>query len=413
MLKDRYFFAVLLGAMTAIASPVRADFDSSKVWFLSLDVAVRSNIQRELVLVGDYNALIDGGFGPSTFAALEAFQKSNGDAPTGALDAVELGALGTASTAISDGFGLEKTEDGAAHLEILVPTKLLPARAPSDGGTTYSSPSGDFELKTMRLPAADAGAFGVLFQSKSQSTPARTVSYAHLGPASFTVTGSSNGRFFYDRFYFSGGEATGFTLTWASGAGNRGTVLASYLATYSSPLAKGIVAHDPGIDAAPVTASTSGNAELPPHGNTEVAVQADSGTFVVPVLINNELSLNFTLDSGAADVSVPADVVHTLERTGTLTDSDFTGTQTFTTADGRQMPSQTFRIRSLKVGDKILENVDADVAPAEGDLLLGQSFLSRFSSWSMDNNRGVLVLGQVLPRGAGDETSSGHGVSAQ
>ncbi len=153
--------------------------------------------------------------------------------------------------------------------------------------------------------------------------------------------------------------------------------------------------------------------ELPPHGNTEVAVQADSGTFVVPVLINNELSLNFTLDSGAADVSVPADVVHTLERTGTLTDSDFTGTQTFTTADGRLMPSQTFRIRSLKVGDKILENVDADVAPAEGDLLLGQSFLSRFSSWSMDNNRGVLVLGQVLPRGAGDETSSGHGVSAQ
>jgi Aspartyl protease len=40
------------------------------------------------------------------------------------------------------------------------------------------------------------------------------------------------------------------------------------------------------------------------------------GTFVIPVLINGQITLNFTIDSGAADVSIPADVVSTLIRTG-------------------------------------------------------------------------------------------------
>jgi predicted aspartyl protease len=56
------------------------------------------------------------------------------------------------------------------------------------------------------------------------------------------------------------------------------------------------------------------------------------------------------------------------------------------------MSAQTFRIKSLKIGDRVIENVTASTAPAEGSLLLGQSFLNRFKSWSIDNNRQVLVL---------------------
>ena len=56
------------------------------------------------------------------------------------------------------------------------------------------------------------------------------------------------------------------------------------------------------------------------------------------------------------------------------------------------MPSQLFRIRSLNVGGHTLSNVLGSVAPASASLLLGQSFLSRFKSWSIDNGRHVLVL---------------------
>ena len=119
---------------------------------------------------------------------------------------------------------------------------------------------------------------------------------------------------------------------------------------------------------------------------------AEGGTFVVPVRINDQITLKFVVDSGASDVTVPADVVMTLLRTGTITDSDFLGTQKYRMADGSTVPSQQFVIRSLKVGDRTLENVTGSIAPVEGSLLLGQSFLRRFKSWSIDNQREALIL---------------------
>ncbi len=125
---------------------------------------------------------------------------------------------------------------------------------------------------------------------------------------------------------------------------------------------------------------------------TSVAMQSDGGVYAVPVLINGTITLDFVVDSGAADVSIPADVVSTLIRTKTLKESDFTGRQTYVLADGSKVPSQTFRIKSLKVGDKVIEDVTASVASVNGSLLLGQSFLSRLKSWSIDNTKHALVF---------------------
>jgi clan AA aspartic protease (TIGR02281 family) len=118
----------------------------------------------------------------------------------------------------------------------------------------------------------------------------------------------------------------------------------------------------------------------------------DGGTFKVPVTINGQLTLDFIVDSGAADVSIPMDVFLTLSRTGTIADDDFLSSETYRMADGSIVPSQRFRIRSLKVGDAMLENVTGSIAPAAGSLLLGQSFLTRFKSWSIDNQLQALVL---------------------
>jgi clan AA aspartic protease (TIGR02281 family) len=126
----------------------------------------------------------------------------------------------------------------------------------------------------------------------------------------------------------------------------------------------------------------------------EIPLKSLGGTFVVPVFINGAITLNFVVDSGAADVAVPADVVGTLVRAGTIEKSDITGKQKYMLADGSISPTVTFTIRSLKVGDVLIENVKGSVSPAAGSLLLGQSFLQRFKSWSMDNNKHVLVLEQ-------------------
>ena len=124
----------------------------------------------------------------------------------------------------------------------------------------------------------------------------------------------------------------------------------------------------------------------------EVPLQMQMGTFLVPVQINNALTLDFMIDSGASDVSIPADVVLTLMRTGTLRPTDFIGTQNYRLADGSIVPSATFRIRALKIGSREVPNVTGSVAPVNGALLLGQSFLSRFSSWSISNQQRTLIL---------------------
>jgi clan AA aspartic protease (TIGR02281 family) len=125
---------------------------------------------------------------------------------------------------------------------------------------------------------------------------------------------------------------------------------------------------------------------------TSVSMKRDGGIFVVPVQINGTLTLDFALDSGASDVSVPADVFSTLTRTGTVKPADIVGKQSYTLADGSTSQSLTFIIRTLKVGDHVVENVRASVAPAQGPLLLGQSFLAHFSSWSIDNGTQRLNL---------------------
>jgi predicted aspartyl protease len=100
------------------------------------------------------------------------------------------------------------------------------------------------------------------------------------------------------------------------------------------------------------------------------------------VSINGAITLEFMIDSGAGDVSIPTDVVMVLMRMGTINRSDFLGSRTYVLADGSTTPSPVFRIRSLRVADREIRNVTASVASVKGGLLLGQSFLRRFGSWS-------------------------------
>jgi len=116
------------------------------------------------------------------------------------------------------------------------------------------------------------------------------------------------------------------------------------------------------------------------------------GIFVVPVEINGAITLDFAVDSGASTVTIPANVYNTLVRTGTINGSDIIGQGTILLADGSKSKLPVFRIRSLKVGDKTIKDVIATVLPSGGQLLLGQSFLARFKSWSLDNTKHVLLL---------------------
>jgi invasion protein IalB len=117
------------------------------------------------------------------------------------------------------------------------------------------------------------------------------------------------------------------------------------------------------------------------------------GVYSVPVRFNDTITIDAVVDSGAADVTIPADLVLTLVQTRTVTPEDFLGKQTYILADGSKIPSQQFRLRSLKVGGRTVENVVASIATStDAPILLGQSFLSKFKSWSVDNEQHTLIL---------------------
>jgi len=123
-----------------------------------------------------------------------------------------------------------------------------------------------------------------------------------------------------------------------------------------------------------------------------VALRRVAGVLVVPAMLNEGVVANFVVDSGASDVVIPEAVAQMLRQSGKLSESDFTGSQTARLADGSTVRQRTFVLHSLRVGNKVLENVRASLVPGKGVPLLGQSFLQRFSAWAIDNERQLLVL---------------------
>ena len=129
----------------------------------------------------------------------------------------------------------------------------------------------------------------------------------------------------------------------------------------------------------------------------EISLTKDGGVYTLPVEINDALTLNFIFDSGASDVLIPADVVLTLMRTGTITDADFLPGKTYTLADGSEVKSPRFIISTLRIGNRKIRKIVAGVGPVASSPLLGQSALHQLGTWAIDTHKQVLLIDSVYP----------------
>lgn len=126
--------------------------------------------------------------------------------------------------------------------------------------------------------------------------------------------------------------------------------------------------------------------------NTVPLGSSGGGTYTIPVVINGSVRIPFIVDSGAADVTLPEDVVRVLLRAGTIDKSDLLGRIKYVVADGSAHYGLRLHIRELQVGDRIVRDVTAGTSPERSDPLLGQTFLSRFGAWTIDNHNHQLIL---------------------
>jgi hypothetical protein len=133
---------------------------------------------------------------------------------------------------------------------------------------------------------------------------------------------------------------------------------------------------------APATAAAAGFVEL----------GASGGTYTIPVVVNGHRA-KFTLDSGAAVVQIPANRILQMINEGTMQASDFIRNDVFVDANGNRVSQPVYILRSLTVGGVTVNNVECVGGDDPHTFLLGQSFLSKLPSWSIDNKTGRFVIG--------------------
>jgi predicted aspartyl protease len=137
----------------------------------------------------------------------------------------------------------------------------------------------------------------------------------------------------------------------------------------------------------------------------EIALTKSGGIYAVPVEINRSVAAQFLVDPGSAVVVIPKSILQALVRSGTVTQDDVIGASIAELADSSLHQLVHLRLRELRVGDVVLQNVVAAVSPGLSQPLLGQSFLERFASVTFDNQRRVMVL-NGLGMTAGSEYSA-------
>ena len=125
----------------------------------------------------------------------------------------------------------------------------------------------------------------------------------------------------------------------------------------------------------------------------QIPVKSSGGVYTLPVELNEVLKIDFIFDSGASDVSITPDVALTLIKAGTIKEQDWLQGAVYRFADGSTAKSKRFKLRSLKIGDRIIKNVSCSISNSiDAPMLLGQSVMKQFGKYTFDNKKQVLII---------------------
>lgn len=137
-------------------------------------------------------------------------------------------------------------------------------------------------------------------------------------------------------------------------------------------------------------ASTASNTE---EKITEVPISRHpGGTFDVDCQVNG-LALSMIFDTGASDVSISKVEADFMLKNSYISKDDIKGKRYYQTADGGISEGTIITLKEIRIGDAILRNVEASVTKSQkAPLLLGQSVLEKFGTFTVDNINSKLII---------------------
>jgi len=127
-------------------------------------------------------------------------------------------------------------------------------------------------------------------------------------------------------------------------------------------------------------------------GKTIVKMENTNGVKYVWIEING-LKSKFIFDTGASSICISSAEATVLYRQGTLLKEDILDVQYFQDATGKVSAGTRINLRTVKIGDRVLKNIEAIVIDNnEAPLLLGQSALEKFGKISIDNKNNEIIF---------------------
>lgn len=140
------------------------------------------------------------------------------------------------------------------------------------------------------------------------------------------------------------------------------------------------------------TSTNNHHNSLKKRGKTIIKMEKVGGVYQIPVEVNG-LRMSFIFDTGASNISISTTEAMFLAKQGLLSKEDIVGTQKYMDANGDISEGTVINLKTIKIGDRVLNNIEAGVVDnLNAPLLFGQSALSKFGKISIDNKRGEITF---------------------
>ncbi|MDA9872609.1 retroviral-like aspartic protease family protein [Saprospiraceae bacterium] len=136
---------------------------------------------------------------------------------------------------------------------------------------------------------------------------------------------------------------------------------------------------------------------------TSISLTEINGVYKVPCTLNGKAT-NFIFDTGASVLTISLKFYNSAISNGILRESDILPeVVNFEIANGDVVEGRMLNIRSFKLGELELSNVLATIIESQSvDMLLGQTVLQKFGSYTIDNNKMELIVNEMGNEVVGD-----------
>lgn len=123
-----------------------------------------------------------------------------------------------------------------------------------------------------------------------------------------------------------------------------------------------------------------------------IKMRKENGVFYIPARINGQ-ELEFIFDTGASNVLISQVEATLLWKQGKLSEDDILGEVQSHVADGSIVNNTAIILRQVEVAGVTLRDIEALVSSnTQAPLLLGQSVMSRFGSFTIDNQNSTITF---------------------